>query len=201
MSLLLGRLRKNKWQLKRLLRFETHFLSWVCAYAWEGWGGREMLLKLPWWFNFINPPPLPPSPIPHPLPSASLTLISSLEQKKQIFLRGIPSVAGAAAGFTNWSESTVWVNVFPTGDPCSDMQIYADLLSTEVTQNNVHFWNFVKFHRLEIIRMEMRARTITFSGGSRLFRAVDEHRRLECVKCQIPFFCTLNSSQVGSCLA
>lgn len=53
---------------------------------------------------------------------------------------------------------------FPLGIP-AQICILADLLSREVTQNNVNSWNFkcfVKICRLDIIRMEMKT---VWKGG------------------------------------
>lgn len=71
---------------------------------------------------------------------------------------------------------------FPLGIP-AQICILADLLSTEVTQNNVNFWNFKYFVRifwLEIIRMEMktvwREGIIShFQAPGDFLEAVDEH--------------------------
>lgn len=93
---------KNKWRLKHNLRCETHFLSCVCVWWFGGRRGREMLLRLLWRFNFRTPP-LHTYTQTHA--SLRLTHPDSLARtKKQIFLRGIPSVVEAASGFTNWSE-------------------------------------------------------------------------------------------------
>lgn len=100
MSLLLGRRQKtnDSWCTFSVLKLISSCV-FVCVFASRrGERGREMLLKLPWWFNFSNP---------HPHTHTSLRLSHPhflSKTKKQTFLRGIPLVAGAAAGSTNWSE-------------------------------------------------------------------------------------------------
>lgn len=75
----------------------------VCVWRFGGRRGREMLLRLLWRFNFRTAPPLHTYTQTHA--SLRLTHPDSLARtKKQIFLRGIPSVVEAASGFTNWSE-------------------------------------------------------------------------------------------------
>lgn len=199
MSLLLGRLRKNKWQLKRLLRFETHFLSWVCAYAWEGWGGREMLLKLPWWFNFINPPLSLTDPSPT---SLCLSHPHFLPRTKKANISERNSLGcGSCGGF----HQLIWARFgwmcFPLGIPaqiCRYTRIcWAQKLHKTMFISGI-LWNFTGWKSLE---WKWRLALLHFQAAVDFLGQSMNIVVWSVSKCQIPFFCTLNSSQVGSCLA
>lgn len=94
MSLLLGR-RQKQMTVEAPSPFWNSF-PLVCVFAWEGGEreGKRNVIEVTMVIQFQQPPTSLRLSHPHFL----------TRTKKQIFLRGIPSVAGAAAGFTNWSE-------------------------------------------------------------------------------------------------
>lgn len=192
---------KNKWQLKRLLSFETHFLSCacvcVCVFTWR-LGEKKREEKCYWSYHGD-------SISATPLPSASLTLISSLEQKKQTFLRGIPSVAGAAAGFTNWSERGLgecvsrWGSLlrYASSRICWAQKSHKTMLISGILSV---LW---KIFRQEIIRMKrktVRLKDLVWYIFKQLFRAIDE-RHVWNFNVKSDILCILCNQVKGNCLA
>lgn len=149
MSLLLGRRQKQ-------MTVEAHSQFWnsfpivcVCVCLHER-GGRDGEDKCYWSYHGDSileapPPHTHTSPPPPPLPSASLTLISSLGQKSKYFWEEFPRLRGAAAGFHHLIWARFGWTRLPPGIPAQICILLADLLSTEVTRNNVNFWNFKYF--------------------------------------------------------
>lgn len=167
----------------------------MCVFARGGREGERDVIEVTMVIQFQQPPTSLRLSHPHFL----------TRTKKQIFLRGIPSVAGAAAGFTNWSKRGLGERVprrgsllrYASSRICWAQKLHKTMLISGILSI---LWNFSGWKSLEWKwSVERRRRSyITFSSSSRLFWAVDEHHHLEC-KCQI--LCILWTPVKGNCLA
>ena len=121
----------------------------VFASAWGGGGmGKTNVIEVTMVIQFQKHPPSTHTHTHTAITSLRLSHPHFLTRtKKQIFLRGIPSVAGSCGGFSPSDLSEVWVSASPAGGSLLRYasSLLADLLSTEVTRNNVNFWNFKYF--------------------------------------------------------